>query len=56
PLDIRDVGYIFEEIWHGKSVLSGPQKQLALTRWDKTKPLSIFNTVVMSRDECKKHE
>ncbi|CAO3643412.1 unnamed protein product [Cunninghamella blakesleeana] len=55
-LDPRDVGFVFEEVWHGKSALSGPQKQLALVRWDKTKPLSILNTVCMSREECKKHD
>jgi len=50
------VGYIFEEIWHGKSVLSGPQNQMALVRWDRTKPLDFMNTVVMSKEEAKRHD
>ncbi|KAI9363192.1 ubiquitin-protein ligase molybdopterin-converting factor [Pilaira anomala] len=56
PLDARDVGYIFEEMWHGKSVISGPDDKLALTRWDKSKPLSYFNTVCMTRMEANTHD
>ncbi|SAL98381.1 hypothetical protein [Absidia glauca] len=56
PLDVKDVGYIFEEMWHGKSVLSGPQNQMALVRWDRSKPLDFMNTVVMSKDEAKRHD
>ncbi|CAO3702143.1 unnamed protein product [Rhizopus stolonifer] len=40
-LDVRDVGYIFEEMWHGKSVISGPDDKLCLTRWDRRKNLTI---------------
>jgi hypothetical protein len=53
---VKDVGYIFEEMWHGKSVLSGPQNQMALVRWDRSKPLDFMNTVVMSKDEAKRHD
>ncbi|KAI8342904.1 hypothetical protein BC941DRAFT_83345 [Chlamydoabsidia padenii] len=56
PLDVKDVGYIFEEMWHGKSVLTGPQNQMALVRWDRTKPLNFMNTVVMSKEEAKRHD
>jgi hypothetical protein len=56
PLDVRDVAYIFEEMWHGKSVISGPDDKLSLTRWDKTKPLSYFNTVCMTRTEANTHD
>ncbi|KAG2234036.1 ubiquitin-protein ligase molybdopterin-converting factor [Thamnidium elegans] len=56
PLDVRDVGYIFEEMWHGKSVISGPDDKASLTRWDKTKPLSYFNTVCMTRVEANTHD
>lgn len=55
-MDARDVGYIFEEMWHGKSVISGPDDKLALTRWDKSKPLSYFNTVCMTRTEANTHD
>ncbi|ORX47513.1 hypothetical protein DM01DRAFT_1385900 [Hesseltinella vesiculosa] len=56
PLDLRDVAYIFEEIWHGESVLSGPQKQAVLVRWHPGKPLSLMNTVVLSKAEAKQHD
>ncbi|KAG2199319.1 hypothetical protein INT47_012953 [Mucor saturninus] len=56
PLDARDVGYIFEEMWHGKSVISGPDDKLALTRWIKTEPLSHFNTICLTRTEANIHD
>ncbi|KAF7721455.1 hypothetical protein EC973_004679 [Apophysomyces ossiformis] len=56
PLEVADVGYIFEELWSGKSVLSGPQDRLALARWDRTKSLSYFNTVCMSKEEARAHD
>lgn len=56
PLDIHDAIYIFEEIWLAKSVLSGPQDRLTLTRWDRSKPMSYLNAVCMSRDEARAHD
>ncbi|KAI7885992.1 hypothetical protein K492DRAFT_233726 [Lichtheimia hyalospora FSU 10163] len=56
PLDSHDVGYIFEEMWHGKSIVSGPNDRLALTRWVASQPLSYHNTVCMTKDEVKAHE
>ncbi|KAI8391210.1 uncharacterized protein BYT42DRAFT_489889 [Radiomyces spectabilis] len=56
PLDVRDVGYIFERMWHGGSIISGPQDRLALTRWDRTKPLSSLNAVCLSRTEADAHD
>lgn len=50
------MGYIFEEMWHGKSVISGPDDKLALTRWIKTEPLSYFNTICMTRTEANTHD
>ena len=55
-MDVTDVAYIFEEMWHGKSVISGPDDKLALTRWDKAKPLDYFNTVCMTRSEANAHD
>ncbi|KAG1117527.1 hypothetical protein G6F42_013412 [Rhizopus arrhizus] len=55
-LDVQDVAYIFEEMWHGKSVISGPNDKLALTRWDKSKSLSYFNTVCLTRQEANAHD
>lgn len=55
-LDVRDVGYIFEEMWHGKSVISGPDDKLCLTRWDRRKKLDYLNTVCMTRVEANAHD
>lgn len=55
-MDVQDVAYIFEEMWHGKSVISGPNDKLALTRWDKSKPLGYFNIVCLTRQEAKEHD
>ncbi|CEP19373.1 hypothetical protein [Parasitella parasitica] len=55
-LDVQDVAYIFEEMWHGKSAISGPNDKLALTRWDKSKPLDYFNTVCLTRQEADVHD
>ncbi|KAI7865713.1 hypothetical protein BDF14DRAFT_1729857 [Spinellus fusiger] len=55
-LSVVDVGYIFEELWQGRSVLSGPQDRIALVRWDTREPLSYTNTVCMSKDEARQHE
>lgn len=43
-------------MWHGKSVISGPDDKTSLTRWDKSKPLSYFNTVCMTRIEANAHD
>ncbi|RCI07060.1 hypothetical protein CU098_013671 [Rhizopus stolonifer] len=55
-LDPKDVAYLFEEVWHGKSVISGPNDKLALTRWDKSKPISHLNAVCMTRQEANLHD
>ncbi|CEG78632.1 hypothetical protein RMATCC62417_13209 [Rhizopus microsporus] len=55
-LDVRDVGYIFEEMWHGKSAISGPSDKLCLTRWDKTQPIGYTNAVCMTRIEANEHD
>ncbi|CAM0139354.1 hypothetical protein VKS41_004840 [Umbelopsis sp. WA50703] len=56
PFDARDVGYIFEEMWLGKSILSGPADKPALVRWDRTKPLSYSNVVCLTREEANRHD
>ncbi|CAO3622661.1 unnamed protein product [Cunninghamella echinulata] len=54
--DIKDIEYMYEEIWYGKSVISGPQERITLVRWDKSKPLSYVNTVCMSKEESRAHD
>ncbi|KAG2215928.1 hypothetical protein INT46_004184 [Mucor plumbeus] len=56
-LDTKDVGYIFDEFWQGKSVISGAQdRMLVMTRWDSSKVSSLVNTVVMTKDEANLHD
>lgn len=60
------MGYIVEEVFRGKSVVSGHTTRLALTRWQKLPEgtvgeenntlLRIENTVLMTREEAKRHE
>lgn len=54
--DVKDIEYMYEEIWYGKSIISGPQERIALVRWDKSKPLSYLNTVCMSKEESRAHD
>ncbi|ORX61845.1 hypothetical protein DM01DRAFT_1331316 [Hesseltinella vesiculosa] len=56
PLSVQDVEYIYEEIWHGKSVLTGPQERTTLARWNRSKPLSLTNAVCLSKDEARAHD
>ncbi|KAL1916916.1 uncharacterized protein VTP21DRAFT_5113 [Calcarisporiella thermophila] len=56
PLDLRDVGYIFEEIWRGRSAVSGSMEKLALTRWNHNLPLSLQNCVCMTKREADIHD
>ncbi|KAI9090815.1 hypothetical protein DFS34DRAFT_653873 [Phlyctochytrium arcticum] len=56
PLNVADIGYIFEEIWRGRSALSGGFDKLHLTRWDVSKPASFQNLICLTRGEVEKHE
>lgn len=68
PLNEKDVGYAVEEVFKGKSVVSGFFTRLVLTRWEPLPEreegawgevdhqISLDNVVVMTKDEAKKHE
>lgn len=56
PVSLRDVPYIVEEVFRGKSVVSNYSTRLTLSRWDPSKELSYQNVVVMTKDEQKNHE
>ena len=70
PVTADDVGYLIEEVYHGRSVISGLASRLALTRWrkpsrdwiDKRTPgrkadkLDLSDLVCMTKDEMLKHE
>jgi hypothetical protein len=56
-MDTKDVGYVFDEMWQGKSVISGAQdRMLVMTRWDSSKFSSLTNAVVMTKDEANLHD
>jgi hypothetical protein len=70
PMTHDDVGYLVEEVYHGKSVISGLTTRLVLVRWkrpeqyfiDKRTPgqnnslLQMRELVLMTKEEASKHE
>ena len=55
-LDVRDVEYIVEEVWRAKSALSRSSDHIALARWDRAQPTTIWNVVVLTFAEAERHE
>ncbi|KAG7904048.1 hypothetical protein KL935_000187 [Ogataea polymorpha] len=53
---MSDVNYILEEVFRGKSPISGYSTRLALSRWKRDEPLSLQNVVIMTKEEQKIHE
>ena len=72
PLTADDVGYLVEEVYRGRSAISGLPTRLALSRWrlnvendsfivndtdsQKTTDLKLNNMVCMTKEEAAKHE
>ncbi|KAI8048971.1 hypothetical protein BDF22DRAFT_700487 [Syncephalis plumigaleata] len=56
PFDRDDIAYIVEEVWRGKSVLTGMSDKLCLTRWDRRLPMSFQNCVCLTKSEATRHE
>ncbi|CCH59466.1 hypothetical protein TBLA_0B06430 [Henningerozyma blattae CBS 6284] len=56
PIALKDVGYIVEEIFRGKSPISGFSTRLTLSKWDPSLPVSLQNVVLMTKEEQKDHE
>lgn len=70
PATLDDIGYLVEEVFRGRSVVSGLPTRLALTRWrkpvgdwidtrtpkQKADCLSLGELVCMTKDEVQKHE
>ncbi|KAF8463831.1 hypothetical protein BDZ91DRAFT_698134 [Kalaharituber pfeilii] len=65
PLSENDIGYLVEEVFRGKSVVSGFSTRLALVRWLPMKgetrdegqfALGLGDVVLMTKDEAAKHE
>ncbi|KAG0301749.1 hypothetical protein BGZ98_008072, partial [Dissophora globulifera] len=55
PLTRRDVGYIVEEMFRGRSAISQSMDKIALCRWKQQEPLSLYNVVVLTECELEKH-
>ncbi|KAJ2821978.1 hypothetical protein IWW50_004415 [Coemansia erecta] len=51
-----DTGYMFEEIWRGKSAISGVTDRLTLTRWRRELPMTTSNCVCMTKAEADTHD
>ena len=71
PLTKEDVGYLIEEVYRGKSVISGLPTRLALIRWklpekgckvvedwegQKSIKLALYELVCMTKEEAAVHE
>jgi tRNA A37 threonylcarbamoyladenosine dehydratase len=70
-ISVSDVGYLVEEVWRGKSVVSGVPTRLALVRWkkpgdestidrsvegQKSSKVTLRDLVCMTREEATVHE
>lgn len=61
PINVLDVEYLIEEVFRGKSVVSGEASRLAISMWNpikdgEKKEAKFNNLVVMTKDEQLKHE
>ncbi|KAI9595962.1 hypothetical protein BDF19DRAFT_471183 [Syncephalis fuscata] len=56
PFDRDDIAYIIEEVWRGKSILSGMSDKLCLTRWDRRLPVTFQNCVCLTKQEATRHD
>ncbi|KAI8321980.1 hypothetical protein GQ54DRAFT_260791 [Martensiomyces pterosporus] len=55
-LSTDDCGYVLEEIWHGKSAISGATDKLALTRWKRSLPMATYNCICLTKTEADAHD
>ncbi|KAJ1644783.1 hypothetical protein J3B02_002085 [Coemansia erecta] len=51
-----DCGYMVEEVWRGKSAVSGATDKLALTRWHRDQPMSTANCICLTKAEADLHD
>lgn len=56
PVALSDVGYLVEEVWRGKSPISGYSTRLTLSKWEPSKSVNLQNVVLMTKDEQREHE
>lgn len=53
---LSDVQYVLEEVWRGKSPVSGLSTRLTLSRWYPDQELGMQNVVVLTKEEQREHE
>lgn len=53
---LNDMQYILEEVWRGKSPISGLSSRLSISRWDMKRELGMDNVILLTKDETKEHE
>ncbi|KAL7663595.1 THIF-type NAD/FAD binding fold domain-containing protein [[Candida] zeylanoides] len=56
PVAIHEVRYLLEEVFRGKSPISGFSTRLTFSRWRRDRELSFQNIVVMTKEEQQAHE
>ncbi|KAJ3378681.1 hypothetical protein HDU84_007393 [Entophlyctis sp. JEL0112] len=56
-ISVQDIGFVLDEIWLGKSFLSGSyeKEKVTLTRWNTNKPWKIDNLVCLTKKEADEH-
>ncbi|MQM15538.1 hypothetical protein Taro_048483 [Colocasia esculenta] len=66
-VDVEEVMYVVKELWHGRSVKDQSTKdvgrkmwrsvnELMLVRWDRRKPATVTNLVLLKFEEVDEHE
>ncbi|KAL6228340.1 hypothetical protein ACLB2K_002290 [Fragaria x ananassa] len=66
-VDVEEVMYVAKELWHGRSAREPSAKdvgrsmwrsvnELMLVRWDREKPASVFNLILLKFIEADEHE
>lgn len=58
PIDMNDVGYLIEEVYRGKSPISGESTKLCVSLWQKPKDekVDFSNLVILTKEEQRTHE
>ncbi|KAJ1835560.1 hypothetical protein LPJ63_001040 [Coemansia sp. RSA 2711] len=54
-MNTDDCAYMLEEIWRGKSAISGAIDKLTLLRWRRELPMTTANCVCMTKAEADRH-
>ncbi|RAL53022.1 hypothetical protein DM860_016257 [Cuscuta australis] len=66
-VDVEEVRYVAKELWHGRSARDLTARdvgramwrsinELMLVRWDRTKPASVSNLILLRFNEAEEHE